>query len=641
ETLEKANFLLRNLSTQTDRVKTGVQEVSGALLERLSEMLCTFEDELKGLTNNAGFGLEELQRKAESLGARLREEAQMASQQVEAMFAGLPQSVEQSLSAAAQQAENAVAQLRAQSQGTALAIQDDVRQALVGTGAQLLEVQNEFRQALSGTAEALVGHLRQVQEAGNAVMTVMQHGAAAGAEQAMQVLAGLRESAEKEVLAMRAAIEQSMAQMENISTRLRDSFAAGSDDVRIAAEQIFAKVREGAESELQSLLARAESSLQGLQEVCQGVTSDVRTTLSQAESASQNFSRVTEELREQSQRTANTVAEAERNFVNAGGVLQRSQGALSEVAQKSTQVLSAFNDNLSQQAKQVGLLHDSIQSMTQNMGQADERLAVLKQGFESVLNGLTERLNQGLYSLSKQILSVRGEAEGAAQAVNQSAQELASQNGGIAKTAGVLATALSQMEDVGRTLADSVQHSASQAAEAAQDIEARAERAAAVSEAATSALDDLATRMQNQLAYVEEAARVLDQPINQFDALNERLSTTLSLAAQAARMPATASVAPIAPRPPPPYVPPVAPRPPAPAPSVRPRSAASSEALREKMQRLAGSGSAARTAPAAKAPGAPRSDNELVQSLTQIIQQLEETAGVKPEDAAAQQRKAK
>ncbi|MBI3420338.1 MAG: hypothetical protein HY053_09420, partial [Proteobacteria bacterium] len=138
----------------------------------------------------------------------------------------------------------------------------------------------------------------------------------------------------------------------------------------------------------------------------------------------------------------------------------------------------------------------------------------------------------------------------------------------------------------------------------------------------------------------------------QFDALNERFSTTLSLATQAASrvsplVPKEARTAEaLAPRAAAPAAIPAPPPRPSSTPPAAPPSRATQqeEAVRDMMDKLKEASESRLAAAPPRAPGAPpaatarpgaRGDTELVASLTQIIQQLEENTGAGKNAAAA------
>jgi hypothetical protein len=571
ETLEKANFLLRNLSTQTERVKGGVQEIGGAMLQRLSEMLCTFEDELKNLTGGGHAGLEELERKAEAVGI----------------------------------------QLKAQSNEIAKALSADVDVAVSGTTEQLANMQREFRAALAQSAEALVEQLKKVQESGTSVSEVMSTGTTAGAEMALQTLARIRATAEGEVKEMHDAITHSLGQMDSFSNQIREAFASRSGEVKDAAAQIFARVRMGAEEELQTLLHRASGSLKELQSSCESMTHEMRTAISQAEGAGEHLGQISQHIRETGQQAANDVHEAGAGLASAQEMLQRSQGVLFEVAQKSGEALALFNENLVAQTRQIASFQDNLASATQDVDSADAKLETLGKGFERVLADISQRLNDGLLGLSQQLMTVREEARGTVGTIAESAQGLGQQNQNMASTANILAKALSQLEAVSRSLSDSMIENTNEVEGRVQTLEEQAARLRRAGDTASLAVDALGTRLQNQLAHVDRAAEVLRQPLVRTETY-----------AQQPQNQSYARSTPMAPRPLS-----SVPTPPRAAPAPAPRQ---DEATQKMAQRLQ-SGAESRVA-----SSAPRNsgDNELVASLTQIIQQLEGSGGGAGEPSA-------
>ncbi len=672
ETLEKAHFLLRNLSTQTDRVKAGVQDIGDSMLQRLSEMLCAFEDEIKNLSGKAGLGAGELQRKMAELADGLRAEAEAGAAQVEQVFAALPKIAEQNAQTAAACARQALEQLRAQGGQVVSGLQGDMRATLDEAAGRLAGLQEDFRATLAGQVAALDEQLRRVQDHGTEMLDIVRSGATAGSDHAAQVVARLRETAEAEVRAMRDAVGQNLVQMQGLAQRIRDALGTDSEEAAQAAGQVFARLRGHAESELQALLGRAETTLSGLQSACDGLTRDMRVMLGEAEKTAQDFTRTTEDLRQESQRAAGSVADAGHNIAEASALLQKSQGALFDVAQKSGQVLDLFNENLTTQTGRVASLQASIEQVTQSMEQADRNLLGVKDSFENVIGGLTGRLNTGLADLGRQIVSVRGAAQETAGCVDESAETLAARNKAMAQTAGTLAAALAQLDEISRVLSRNLEQSSGAASQQANALEGSAGRIAAASQTASQAAADLSQRLESQAGAIEtiagslsgrvdgqigkiaSAADALRAPIEQFDSLNARFSTALSLAAQAVdTIPPLSAKAP--PAPPaaaassPSATPPVSPRsmviqgaaraaPSAPVPP--PVRHTQEEAARDMVQRLKEIG-AARSAgtPSSAPPPSAKGDADLVASLSQIIQQLEGSASGGSEPAPG--RKAK
>jgi hypothetical protein len=247
---------------------------------------------------------------------------------------------------------------------------------------------------------------------------------------------------------------------------------------------------------------------------------------------------------------------------------------------------------------------------------ADAKLETLGKGFERVLADISQRLNDGLLGLSQQLMTVREEARGTVNVIGESAQGLGAQNQNMAGTANVLAKALSQLEAVSRSLSESMIENTNEVEGRVQTLEEQAARLRRAGDTASLAVDALGTRLQNQLAHVDRAGEVLRAPIARAESY-----------AQQPQQQSYARSTPMAPRP-------VAPQPPR---SAAPSAPRQDDATQKMAQRL-------QTAAEHRiASSAPRSgtDNELVASLTQIIQQLEGSSGGAPGETPVQKKAGK
>jgi chromosome segregation ATPase len=649
ETLEKANFLLRNVNAQIDRMKTSSQEVSSQLANRMAEMLATFERELRGITSHTDMGLDEIHLKARGISTRMHEDAQVAAENIVSVLKDMREEVNRQF---------------AQVGG---AVKEGMSEALVESGEAAAALQLEFRKNIVLMAEALVTHLRQVQEKGTGIVESIQSGASVSAESAMQMLNQLRRSTEEEVHGMSVVVEKSLSQMQGAASRMREDMKEGRTEVAAAAAQAFNMLRERVEGEVRGILTRAEAAVQGLQTNCGNMTREMEGALLQAESTGRNFNKMADALRGDANKIATSVGEAGQNLAATHSLLQRSQNTLFEVAQKSNDALTIFNDSLTQQTKNLTALQQNVTQAATQLGETDGRLHALKDGFQNVLAELMQRLNDGMLTLGQQVLSVRNDSQNTAREVTRSAQEVAEQNEAIRQTAQQLAQALVQLEGVNRNLGQGLRETAQETVGHMREMENFGRQV-------ESQIGSLESALENITQQSRLATHALDVPLDRAERLNERLDKTLNLTALMAdrvpgyTMPAetrrpTASYAP-----PPPAAPPAAPResvedtlrrlrergalPPqaayaTSAPQAAPQARqpapqpAPQPAFAERAPAYAPPPPVAAPAPqpqaaAAPAPAKNRSDNDLINSLTQIIQQLEETAG----GAADKQKKA-
>ncbi|MDX1922619.1 MAG: hypothetical protein SFW65_05790 [Alphaproteobacteria bacterium] len=587
ETLEKTNFLVRNVSGQIDRMKTSAQEVSGGLLQSMADMISTFESELKGMTDNAGNTIETLNQKARGISEAMKDEAQNAADSILQTLSDMRSNVEGSLDLVVSKTGEVMATVKDESSKLSATVEgnldlvvsktgevmatvkdessklstamtQEVEKAFASANQNISAMQLDFRSTIVGMVEVLVTHLRQIQENGSGVMESIRSGAAIGTEQAMQMLADLRAKTEEQVLGMASYVELALQGMRQSSLAMAAELKGDSTQTQRDAVAAFAQMREQVEGEFKNIIARAQESAAQLQANCDLLTKDMRKAVIDAE---RNAERISEEMRKVVEETQsgsslmvqdivaaatqaqevgasfNTVANSMRSDsakISAGvsevaqslsttnTLLQRSQSALYDVAQKSSDALNVFNDSIMHQSRNLASLQQSFVQTADHMSAADERMTVLKHGFQNVLAEIMERLNGGLVNLGQQIVNVKQEAESAAHIVTTSGQEVANQNINMTQTAEALATALSQLEAVNRTLSANMRDSAIETEQQARQISALSQQV----QQQVSTLENAAQAAAHQSVAVSQA---LDTPLSRFDTLNERMDKTLNL----------------------------------------------------------------------------------------------------------------
>lgn len=558
ETLEKTNFLMRNVGGQIDRMKASTQEVSGGLLQSMADMISTFESELKGMTDNAGDTIETLNQKARGISAAMKDEAQVAADTILATLNDMRSNVESSLNLVVSKADEVMSTVQGESGKLSAAMTQEVEQAFVTANQNIATMQLDFRSTIVGMVEVLVTHLRQIQENGSGVMESIRSGAAMGTEQAMEMLADLRAKTEEQVLGMASYVEVALQGMRQSSVAMFQDLKGDSTQTQREAAQAFVAMREQVEAEFKTIIARAQESAAQLQANCDLLTKDMRKAVIDAE---RNAERISEEMRKvvedthagstamtqdivaaatQAQEVGasfNTVANAMRSDsakISAGvsevaqslsttnTLLQRSQSALYDVAQKSSDALNVFNDSIMHQTRNLSGLQQSFVQTADHMAAADERMTVLKHGFQNVLTEIMDRLNGGLVNLGQQIVSVKQEAQSAAEIVTASGNEVANQNSSMTQTAEALAQALTQLEAVNRSLSANMRDSAIETEQQARQISALSQQV----QQQVSTLENAAQAAAHQSVAVSQA---LDTPLSRFDTLNERMDKTLNL----------------------------------------------------------------------------------------------------------------
>jgi chromosome segregation ATPase len=251
---------------------------------------------------------------------------------------------------------------------------------------------------------------------------------------------------------MKVAVEASFEEMNQSVSRLRNNIRDGKGEISAAAVEAFAVMRDRMEVEVRGILTRSEGALRQLQEGCTNMTREMQRSISEAENTSRSFGMVAEGIRAEAGRISTTVAEAGQNMAATHNLLQRSQGSLTDVAQKSGEAINTFNENLSQQARSLAALQQSVSATTGQMAEADQRLVAIKNGFTSVLEDLNQRLNKSMMDLGQNILQMRSESEEAARDVTRHGQDITAQHEAIRTTAEALSKALADLEAVNRNV---------------------------------------------------------------------------------------------------------------------------------------------------------------------------------------------
>ncbi len=558
ETLEKTNFLMRNVGGQIDRMKTSAQEVSGGLLQSMADMIATFESELKGMTDNASQGIEGLNHKARSISEQMKEEAEIAANTILETLNDMRSNVEVSLNMVVSKAGEVMTTVQEESGKLSQAMTKEVEDAFVNANQNISVMQLDFRSSIVGMVEVLVTHLRQIQDNSSGLMESIHSGASMGAEQALQLLADLRAKTEVEIKEMSVYVENSLQDLRRTSLVIVQELKGDSSDTQRDAVEAFAKMREQVEVEFQTILARAQESAAMLQTNCDLLTKDMRKAVIDAERNAERISeemrKVVEETQTGSQQMADDILSAAQQARDVGAqfgtvangmrsdsakitagvsevaqslsttntLLQRSQSALYDVAQKSSDALNVFNDSIMHQTRNLTTLQQSFVQTADHMANADERMTVLKAGFQNVLSEIMDRLNGGLINLGQQIVSVKQEAQQAADIVSISGQEVANQNSNMTQTAEALAAALTQLEAVNRSLSANMRDSATETEQQARQISALSQQV----QQQVSTLENAAQAAAHQSVAVSQA---LDTPLSRFENLNERMDKTLNL----------------------------------------------------------------------------------------------------------------
>ena len=558
ETLEKTNFLMRNVGGQIDRMKTSTQEVSGSLLQSMADMIATFESELKGMTDNAGESIEGLNHKARSISEQMKAEAEIAAETILSTLNDMRGNVESSLNQVVVKAGEVMANVQGESSKLSSAMTKEVEDAFASANQNISVMQLDFRSSIVGMVEVLVTHLRQIQDNSAGLMDSIRNGASMGAEQAVQLLGELRTKTEEEIKDMSSYVENSLQDLRRSSLVMAQELRGDSSQTQREAVEAFAKMRDQVEAEFQTILERAKESATQLQGNCDLLTKDMRKAVIDAE---RNAERITEEMqrvvtetqtgstqmaddilaaaqqakdvgaqfgvvangmRSDSAKITAGVSEVAQSLSTTNTLLQRSQSALYDVAQKSSDALNVFNDSIMHQTRNLTALQQSFVETADHMATADERMTVLKHGFQNVLSEIMERLNGGLVNLGQQIVSVKQEAQQAAEIVTVSGQEVANQNVSMTQTAEALALALSQLEAVNRTLSANMRDSAVETEQQARQISALSQQV----QQQVSTLENAAQAAAHQSVAVSQA---LDNPLSRFETLNERMDKTLNL----------------------------------------------------------------------------------------------------------------
>lgn len=742
EVLEKSNFLMRNITGQIERMKASAEEINDAFVARMGDTLATCESELKGMTANAGSGIDEVAGRAQTIGLQLKEDAKLVAEQIVALMQDMQAQVQSGLTEAADYASEALVKLRDDSSNLSDDLRRDAEHALAApaeqlaafknqfqgmtkemgaeaTGAligpaqqlaafhraftgmslalgaeaeasiagpvaelaafqqkfrelaaemrqeaeqviatpaeQMLAFQTQFRSTFVGMVEAIVNHLRQVQESGTQIAARIQEGAGTGADAARAILADLRQKAEAEVQAMTTNVGETMRQMHTIAQRVHQEISQSGEQAHSAALHSFTTIRNEMEVDLHDLISRANGSLAQLQATCERLTGNMDQASSTAEEVSQNFNRMADGIARDSVRIVETAAEVNSSLAATNGLIQTSQASLYDVAQKSSEALGVFSDAMHQQQRNLETMQANFIATAETMSATDERMAVLKTGFQSVLTDLMQQLDTGLNSLGHQILNVREETRATVESVEMGADAMAHQKDTIATTAQALAQALSQLEMVNRTLSQNMKENVDETMHQVERFEKQTERVRQASETTSQWVASLSQHMQSQLGQLSrEMERTSNQLSNGLRAPRAERSyePRVDVAPTPVMAPVAAPVAAPAAAPRMETIRIATPEAPKAAPAAAPaatredplarlrematRANSQTQSAREQMAAApapvkASPAPAPVAAPAAApavTPAAAKNaaDNELLSSLSQIIQQLEESS---------------
>src|SRR5262249_50317255 len=158
------------------------------------------------------------------------------------------------------------------------------------------------------------------------------------------------------------------------------------------------------------------------------ITQEIGEAVQQAQQVAGSFGTVADSMHADTAKINAGVTEVAQSLSATNALLQRSQNTLYDVAQKSSDALSVFNDSIVHQTRTLHGLQQTCATTAGHMAEADERMQVLKTGFQTVLSEIMERLNGGLLSLGQHILSVKDEAQTAADVVARSGDVVTNQN---------------------------------------------------------------------------------------------------------------------------------------------------------------------------------------------------------------------
>ncbi len=630
ETLEKANFLLRNLSGQIDRMKGSAAEISDSFIAKLESRMTGYEAELKGMTAQAGASIEDLAEKARNVNAEMQADAKTVADHILAMLHDMSRDVAGNMGDAATAASQAVAQLKADSADLGAALRRDAEEAITGPAKQLSDFHNQFRETFTSMAAQILGHLQQVRDSGVQIVAEIRSGAASGADQAAQVMSSLRTTAEGEVRRLTSGIEETMRQLNAITSRIGDEMAGSSDAAQQQLLDTLSRVKRDMQGEMQNLVSQASNALGDMQNTCDELTQHLA-------GASADVLRTTQEFGRMNQAISHDAQNINATMTATNSLLQRSQATLFDVAQKSGDALGLFNQTVERQAESLQMLQSQFAETASNMAETDQRMNALKSGFQHVMSDLMQQLNTGMLGLGQQILDVRREATGAIGDVNYGTENLAQQKHAITSQAVALANALAQLEQVNRTLADNMRASVADTTQQVEKFERQTERVRQASETTGQWVTSLGQHMQNQLAQI---SREMERTVGTMGAASRTPSATFAAPASSFAPAATPAPAPA------PVAAPAAASKPGFTSSYAAPAAKPVEAANDPLQKLRDMAKAnekpAATAPNYAAPtykpataatpakpAAAKADTDLINSLSQIIQQLEDTAGGK------------
>lgn len=609
ETLEKANFMLRNLTAQIERMKGSAQEITDGFVARITETLSACESELKGMGANAGESLDGLQDKARAIGNAMRDEAQLVATQMVDMLKGMQEETGSNLMQVAHTATAAIEGMKAHSADFAVALQQETEHALALPAEQLLAFQQQFRNTFVGMAEAVVDNMRQIQESGAHIVSRIREGADVGVEQATQALLGLREAAEAEVRGMTTNVEATMRQMHQIAQRVHQELAMSGEQAQKAAGVSLAALRQQMESDMQALIGRTHGALGELQGHCDRLLAEMNEATQAAENVGTSLGNVVSRVNQDANKVVQTVAEVGQNLSSTNALLQRSQSNLFDVAQKSSEALGLFNNTLEQHTQSLDALRGNYVETADQMEMTGKRIEVVNSGFQNVVGDLMNQLNGQLMQLGQQVLSVRAQTQETEVSITSASEAMEQQKALV----GALSAALGQLEQVNRNLSLTMQDSVAETSAQVDRFERQTDRVRQASESTGQWVTSLSQHMQNQLSQLaremERTSVARTQGFAPAAPVAPSMTQSAPASAQASKDDSLAKLRELATK---------ANSTSAPAPTTQPPR------FSENAASLAGSVARA-SAPASRT--AAKTDADLISSLSQIIQQLEDTAG--------------
>lgn len=496
ETLEKANFMLRNLTAQIERMKGSAQEITDGFVARITETLSACEGELKGMGANAGESLDGLQDKARAVGSAMRDEAQLVATQLMDMLKGMQEETGTNLIQAAQTAGAAIESLKQTSAGFAQELAQETEHALALPAEQLIAFQAQFRNTFVGMAEAIVENMRQIQESGAQIVARIRDGANIGVEQATEALMGLRVAAEAEVRSMTTGVETTMRQMHQIAQRVNQELAMSGEQAQKAASVSLAALRQQMEADMQTLISRTQGALGDLQGHCDRLVAEMAQATEQAEKIGTGFGEVVNHVNQDANKVVQMVSEVGQNLSSTNALLQRSQSNLFEVAQKSGEALELFNDTLVKHTQGLDALQGRYAETADQMEVTGQRIESVNAGFKNVVGDLMSQLNNQLVQLGQQILDVRAQTRETEVSLVSTGEAMEQQK----ELVGALAQALGHLEHVNRNLSSTMRESVIETTAQVERFERQTDRVRQASESTGQWVTSLSQHMQNQLS---------------------------------------------------------------------------------------------------------------------------------------------